>query len=150
MDDKTKTRENKYADMGARLKQIRSSLGFTGRQFAEAMGMSSSTLSGIETGSVGTTVDFFLKLQARYRVNLNYLFSGIGPMHLRDEEKKEKKRSLRDEREPGDKLETIDDIVWFMERSDIFRHYILASSSECLLNRGKHIKKQIEEGRKKT
>ena len=71
-----------------RLKQIRQKLGITQIVMAEELGVSNVDMSRYETGVVEPNLCFLTKLYTKYRVNLNWLLSGVGvPFLLNDEQK---------------------------------------------------------------
>ena len=68
--------------LSKRLKKLRNVLGFTQEQFAEELGISFATVNRYEKGKRTPDAEFFQRLVDKYRVNLNWLFTGKGPMFL--------------------------------------------------------------------
>ncbi len=64
-------------EFGNRLKQARKDAGLTQKQAAARVGMSQSTLSGLETGEQPTST-FLPQLADLYGVSLRWLISGAG------------------------------------------------------------------------
>ena len=68
--------------MAERLRKLRNALGLTQEQFAKELGISFATVNRYEKGKRSPDAEFFQVLVDRYKVNLNWLFTGEGPMFL--------------------------------------------------------------------
>ena len=73
--------------LAERLRKLRNTLGLTQEQFAKELGVSFATVNRYEKGKRAPDAEFFQVLVDRYKVNLNWLFTGKGPMFLVDSAK---------------------------------------------------------------
>ena len=73
--------------MAERLRELRNALGLTQEQFAKELGVSFATINRYEKGKRLPDAEFLQILIDRYRVNLNWLFTGKGPMFLMNSDK---------------------------------------------------------------
>ncbi len=153
-----KVHGRRYAAFGRRLKNIRLALDFNGKDFATAMDISKSTLSGIENGTAGTSLEFLFKLQDRYRASIEYLFTGSGEMfttagHEIVEVKggagePEAGASPPDTREKVEEIDTVEDLLWYFQRSTFVRHWVLAGAAQCLLQNRADIEEELKRSKK--
>lgn len=61
---------------GKRLKELRKQAGKTQEQIAEAVGLESGTISRIERGAKGMSIDSLLMFSEIYRVSTDYILKG--------------------------------------------------------------------------
>jgi transcriptional regulator with XRE-family HTH domain len=67
--------DNNENIIGERIKRFRSyTLNMNQRQFAEALGIQPSTLSGYEKGNIVPSTDVLLKIASTYNISLDWLF----------------------------------------------------------------------------
>ena len=69
-----------------RIKTIREALGLNQNEFAKSLNTSASNLSQIEKGNHLPGSDVLITLQAKYRINFDYLYSGEGKMFREKDE----------------------------------------------------------------
>lgn len=81
---------------GIRIKEIRQTLKLNQKDFANAIGISSSFLSEVEAGRTKVGQDFLLNIVNIFSVNPLYLLSGIGKMFMEHEKevKKDTKKNF--------------------------------------------------------
>jgi transcriptional regulator with XRE-family HTH domain len=105
---------------------------------AEKIEIAGSYLSEIENGKGKPNYNFFFLLTNHYRVSLDFLFHGKGEMFLSEE-------IVPSETEDKyiDEIESIEDLIWFIKRSSIFRFEMLSHASKFLIEREVTIKKNI-------
>jgi len=130
--------------LGKRIKALREELRMNQKKFAAALGISGSLLSQIETGQKNPVYEFLYKLMIKYHVSLDWLFTGKGSMFLR----------RRLEGKAGDdkyidEIESIDDLVWYLEHSNLFNLNVMGYAARFFFENEEHIKKELERKRKK-
>ena len=68
--------------MGKRVKEIRESLKFTQKEFADFFGFSRAFIGAVEKDRSKFSVEHLVKLLVSYDVNINYILAGKGEMFL--------------------------------------------------------------------
>jgi transcriptional regulator with XRE-family HTH domain len=131
-------------ELGKRLKTLREELGMNQKKFAAAIGISGSLLSQIETGQKNPVYEFLYKLMREYQVSLDWLFSGKGEMFL-----KRKPEVEAGEDKYIDEIESIDDLVWYLEHSNLFNLNVMGYSARFFFENEDHIKKELSRKRQK-
>lgn len=144
MNDKIK------AVFAGRVKELRSHLNLSQKDFASTLDIGASYLSEIESGKIKPGFDFFYKLTKIYRVNPFYLFHGEEPVLLAspDENEKEKGKEERyDELEPyfGDSFSMIRELLLYIEHSVMVRHSVLEHFASYLLEKKGLISEELKE-----
>ncbi|NIM14522.1 MAG: helix-turn-helix domain-containing protein [Candidatus Aminicenantes bacterium] len=134
---KTDVSPENLAALGNRIKELRKFFKISQKDFAASLSMANSYLSEIEHGKAYPAFEFFHKISKIYNVNLNYLFHGTGEMFLPREKKPEKPIEWIDE------IETIDDLLWFMEHSSMFRNSIMGYAAKFLYENEQFLKKNV-------
>lgn len=126
--------------IGERILAVRKALGMLQNEFAQAMDVSSGSLSMMETGKNQPRFELLYNLAKKYKINLYYLFFGQGEMFLPpepDDAIKEKKY--------GPETETwLRDFYRNFNESRFFRFNVMATVSMLLLEKGATIKREIE------
>ena len=74
---------------GAYIQDLRVQKGYTQDKLAKAMNINQSTLSRIELGSRGCSVDMFIQLSEFFHVSLDTLILGTGPNEPQEAERNE-------------------------------------------------------------
>jgi len=132
--------ENKNT-AGYRVKQIRKALNIKGKDFAPRVKISGPSLSEIERGKYSPNFEFMVNISREFNVNLYYLILGEGDMFI----------------EPGKytDLEILEELVsnsshirkflYYFERSDIIRFFILSQFKYKLMSDKEMIDKEISE-----
>ena len=126
-------------NLGSRVKKTRKTLGISQKDFAASLEMSGSYLSEIEHGNATPGYEFFYKVSLKYNISLDYLFHGIGSM------------IGEIPKEPGNKqqqyvenIQTLNDLVWFMEHSTMFRNTMMGFAQKFHYDNEEIIKKNIK------
>lgn len=78
-----------FFGMNTRLKLLRKTLDMNQETFAASLGIIHSTVSKYERGEMAPSAAFFAKLGTKHHVNLNWLFTGEGPMFIDESDKVE-------------------------------------------------------------
>jgi transcriptional regulator with XRE-family HTH domain len=132
--------ENKDT-VGYRIKQIRKSLNIKGKDFAPRIKISGPSLSEIEKGKYYPNFEFMANIAREFNVNLYYLVFGEGEMFI----------------EPGKYIDfgileelvssssSIRKFLYYFERSEIVRFFILGQFKQKLLLEKDIIEKDISE-----
>lgn len=76
-------------EIGNRIQKIRIALKSLQRDFAAKLGISSASLSEIESGSAKPMFEVYFSLTYDFNVNLNFLFSGKGNLFVTTEREQE-------------------------------------------------------------
>jgi len=134
------TREIKpgLTEMAKRLTALRKALGFNQKEFAKKLGISSGYLSEVESAKTKPGYDVFYNLSRHFPVNFSYLLHGEGEMLAAGK----RKRPLTG-KETGDRIETGDDLIWYIENSPLFMHTMLGFANKFLYDNEQIIKKDI-------
>lgn len=124
---------------GERLKQIRKALYLSQADLSEKLEVSRSFISELESGLVRCGYDLIFKLSEIYSVNLYYLVRGEGAMF----DAKTPTSSLSG-KAIGDPIESISELIWYLERSTLMRYNVLLAATRILLDEENRIAKEIE------
>ena len=81
--------------IGKRIKELRRARGFSQEKLAEALGISTNYVSGIECGRENPTLDLLIAIAAALKVDVAALFNGAW-FELRETELRRKLRALLD------------------------------------------------------
>lgn len=131
--------------IGRRILEVRRHLRLRQQGFADTLDISPSYLSAIESGKGKPTIGFFYTLSATHKVSLDYLFHGIGDTFNGGIDGGE-----ADDRKFPDDIEDIDDLVWLVRKSSIFRNSIFAFGIRFLVENREVIMKNVELKRRKN
>ena len=123
-------------ELGKRIKTIREERHMRQKQFAAYLGISGSLLSQIESGQKKPVYELLYKLMKKYNVSLDWIFSGQGEMFL----KKKKKVKVKEDKYIDD-IETIDDLVWYLEHSSLFNLNVMGYGARFFFVNVENIKK---------
>jgi len=134
-------------DLGKKIKQLRSVLGLSQKEFAQALDVSNSYLSGIEHGNKSPKFEFLFKIAVQYNVSPDYLFFGTEPMIINH---KRKSTAGKKEKQSITAIDTTEDLLWLIDNSTLFRDTIMGYSAKFHLENEDIIKKNIENTRKKS
>lgn len=137
-----KRKEELIKAFGLRIKKVREYLGMKQKDFAESIGMASSSISEVECGKTSPGFEFFYKLSKKYKINPTYLLHGEGAMFLPEAEEADNKAGPG-KKDYGDSNRKIHELLWYMERSDMLKYSILESFSRYLLKNEEDIRKEI-------
>jgi transcriptional regulator with XRE-family HTH domain len=136
-----KPRQVNYEDIGIRLKEIRKQMGIKQNEMAQNLELKASYLCDIEAGKGNPGPDFFKKLASKYNINLHYLLMGTGDMFIQDEITRKVKPV---EFNITDSVESIEEIVWLMEKSIYFKSMVIGACNKLLIEEGDIIRKSIK------
>lgn len=131
-------------ELGKRIKTVREELHMIQKEFAAKLGISGSLLSQVESGRKNPVYEFLHKLMKDYHVSLDWLFTGKGEMFLK----------MKSEKEPGedkyiDEIVSIDDLVWYLEHSNLFNLNVMGYAARFFFENEEHIKKELARRRQK-
>ena len=118
---------------------MRKELRLTQNEFAGAIGFSGSFVSDIESGRSRACYDFFLKVAEKFNVNLYYLILGTGTVLGNSQP-----RADLGDKEFGQPVESINELLWYVERSPMLRHTIFGHTSKFIYENHTILSKEIE------
>jgi len=78
--------EEYILETGKRIQAVRHHFKMLQKDFADALGVSNSSLSDMENGAIKPRYELIINMALKYRVNMNYLILGTGKMFLDEEE----------------------------------------------------------------
>lgn len=130
--------------IGKRVKMVREAVGMTGKDFASSLNIAASYLSQIERGNKNNPgVSVFFKIAQVHNVSLDYLVCGIGDMFISAAH-----QQAGSQREYVDKIETLDDLYWFLENSTFFRNIIMGFAFKLYFENEEIIRKSLNNRKK--
>lgn len=71
--------------IGGRIRQVRKGKSLTQKDFAAVLGVSQGFYTGIETGRYSPSAEIFTCLAINFKVNINWLLTGEGPMYIENQ-----------------------------------------------------------------
>ncbi len=135
--------KEELAAFGKRVRSIREHLRLKQNEFAAGLEFSEGYLCQIEKGKANPTYEFFYKLVSKYNVSLDYLFYGKGDLFFK------RKMSGEENEEMLDSIDNIDELLWFLEHSELFKMTIIAEAKRFFYGNRDSIKEDIKHERKK-
>lgn len=132
--------ENKDT-VGYRIKQIRKALNIKGKDFAPRLKISGPSLSEIEKGKYYPNFEFMVNISREFNVNLYYLIFGEGEMFVEPG----KYTDLEILEELAGDSSSIRKFLYYFERSEILRFFILSEFKQKLMLDKDMIEKEIAE-----
>lgn len=139
-EDKMTDEENK-STVGSRVKKIRKELNIKGKDFAPRLKISGPSLSEIEKGKYYPNFEFMANISREFNVNLYYLIFGEGDMFIDPG----KQTALGLLEELVSSSSHIRKFLYYFERSDIIRFFILSQFKHKLMLDREMIEKEISE-----
>jgi transcriptional regulator with XRE-family HTH domain len=133
--------EENINTVGYRIKQIRKALNIKGKDFAPRIKISGPSLSEVEKGKYYPNFEFIVNLAREFNVNLYYLVFGEGEMFTKPGNQTD---MLLLEELAGNSSH-IRDFIYYFERSDIIRFFILSQFKHKLMLDRDMIEKEISE-----
>jgi len=125
--------------IGKRVKMVREALGMSGKNFARSLNIAAPYLSQIEGGKKNNPgISIFHRIAQVHNVSMDYLVSGIGDMFINGSHQQPGSR-----REYVDKIETLDDLYWFLENSTFFRNIIMGFAFKLHFENEEFIKRSL-------
>ena len=128
--------------IGMRIKEVRKLLRLSQNDMAEGLGITSNHLSEIESGKTNPTAVLFLNLAYVYNANVGYLFHGTGEPLLSALSIPASEFAL------DTHVESIEKLLWLMNRSPYVKHYVLGYASRLVIENEEFIRKSIENAKK--
>jgi DNA-binding XRE family transcriptional regulator len=115
--------------VGMRLKEVRQSLLLSQEQLGEKVQLSKTTICDYEVGKTPPGFDFLFKLSTMFGINLEYIFSGEGPIF------KDKSQILKPP--PGEKMfgdfeREVADILDYMKKSHMVLLAVVTMAMEYI------------------
>jgi len=134
--------DNDYSldDFGQRIKAVRRRLNMTQKEFGEAVDLSVSFISDIESGRSKACLDFFFNLARKFNINLYYLILGEGEII-----DTQGQRPTMGNKKVGQSLNTLGELIWYAERSPMMLHTMLGFASRFIHENREYLIKEIEE-----
>jgi transcriptional regulator with XRE-family HTH domain len=127
--------------VGYRIKQIRKALNIKGKDFAPRIKISGPSLSEIEKGKYYPNFEFLVNIVKEFNVNLYYLVFGEGEMFVEPG----KRTDMLLLEELASSSSHIRKFLYYFERSDIIRFFILSQFKHKLMLDKEMIEKEIIE-----
>lgn len=130
---------SKFEEVGKRIKTARKALHLQQKDLADALGISASHLSEIESGKANGSTELHLRLSDLYNISTEYIFHGRGEMFYDDDGKLTE--------EPFDFKSDVDnlpDLLWLLKYSGYVRVAVMTFVSKLLLNEEEEIKRSIK------
>jgi transcriptional regulator with XRE-family HTH domain len=124
-----------------RIKKIRNMLNIKGKDFAPRLKISGPSLSEIENGKYYPNFEFIYNIVREFNVNLYYLIFGEGNMFI--EPGKRTDMGILEELVSNNK--NIRRFIYYFERSEIIRYFILSEFKQKLLMDKELIEKDLVE-----
>ena len=131
-------------ELGNRVKKIRRELNISQKDFAAKISISGSFLSEIESGKVKPGFDFFYNISKECNVNPWFLLFGEGDMFRVPDG-----TISMEIKDPGNQIDGLEDIVWYMNQSPMFRNTVIGFAAKYLLEFETLIKKDMDRYKKK-
>jgi transcriptional regulator with XRE-family HTH domain len=128
---------------GRRGRSIREDLRLKQNEFSAGLDLSEGYICQIEKGKGNPTYEFFYKLVAKYNVSLDYLFYGKGDLLVT------RKKAVEANEEMLESIDNIDELLWFLEHSELFKMRIIAEAKNFLYGHRKNIEEDIKHERNK-
>ncbi len=126
--------------LGTRVKLIRKEMHISQRDFAEKINISGSFLSEIEAGKSKPGYDFFYNISRTCNVSVPYLLHGVGGMFTDIDYKPD----ITAQGPVDGYIRGMDEVLWYTERSPLFRHTVLGFAAKFLYDNEAAIKKELE------
>ena len=132
-------------ELGSRIKQIRKGLNLTQRELAERLNVTPPTISEIESGRYNPSIEFLIRLNKEFNVNLYYLLLGEGQMYIDPEI-----LSLTRIEEYAVNVDEVRKFLCYFQKSEILQYFILSQFKSKMAQEKEAILKEIEESEKKS
>ncbi len=132
--------DEKLIELGKRVKMIRREMHISQKDFAAKINISGSFLSEIEAGKSKPGYDFLYNVSRVCNVSLPYVLHGVGGMFTDIDYKPD-----MISKEPEDeRITSMDEILWYAERSTLFRHTVLSHAAKFVYDNQETMKKEME------
>jgi transcriptional regulator with XRE-family HTH domain len=127
-------------DYGERLREIRSHLDFSQKDFAAELGIAPSFLSELEKEKTKPGYNFLMKLAEVFNISPSWVLLGHGQMFLN-----EKNGKPVIEQDFGEQTDEIRNLLIYFEKSPLVRLSVMAFASKFLLANEDIINRDIDE-----
>jgi DNA-binding XRE family transcriptional regulator len=121
--------------VGLRLKEVRQSLLLSQDQLGEKVQLSKTTICDYEVGKTPPGFDFLFKLSGMFGINLEYIFSGEGPIF---KDKSQLPNTTPGEKMFGDFDREVGDILDYMKKSHMVLLAVVTMATEYI-NKNKEL-----------
>jgi transcriptional regulator with XRE-family HTH domain len=122
---------------GARLLAIRKKLKLNQEQLAKHLNVSNGTISAVEKGNILPSFKIIYHLAKKFNVNLFFLVFGAGEMFNQDQVNQSITGNL-----PRDQAIFMENFIHDFNRSELFRHSIIAYCKKFRLKYSKLMQKE--------
>ena len=102
--------------IGKRLKNTRETLEVTLEKMQQITGFSKSLISAAEKGQKKPSAIYLFALLDRYKVDLNYIFTGNGNMFL---------HGFKPEQRSNEQSQTLEEMIYMIENVELVRYAML-------------------------
>lgn len=130
-------------EFGKRVRAVREQMHIKQNEFAASLDLSEGYICQIEKGKANPTYEFFYRLVSKYNASMDYLFYGKGELFFK------RRMEVEDSEVIKDSIDTTDDLLWFLDHSEIFRMKIMVEAKRYLYESEENIRKDIQHERKK-
>jgi transcriptional regulator with XRE-family HTH domain len=130
-------------EFGGRVRSLREHMRLKQNEFAAGLDFSEGYICQIEKGKANPTYEFFYKLALKYNVSMDYLLYGKGELFFK------RKLAVEESDAMKDSIDTTDDLLWFLDHSELFRMKIMVEAKRFLYESEENIRKDIQHQRKK-
>ncbi len=131
-------------ELGQRVKAIRKELHISQKDFAHKINISGSFLSEIEAGKSKPGYDFFFNVSKYCNVSLPFVIHGVGEMFTDIDYGP----TISSKEPENEQVGTFDELIWYVERSPLLKHNIMAFAMKFLYDNENAMKKELEKHRK--
>jgi len=134
------------AEIAQRIQDIRKHLNMKSKHFAESLGVSGPSQSELENGKYLPNFEYIANLMIVFNVNLYYLFFGEGKMF----EETPQNADIMELEKLAESNKDIGTFLYYFERSNIIRYYILSEFSSKFRMEQKLIEQEAAEYSKQS
>jgi transcriptional regulator with XRE-family HTH domain len=130
-------------EFGKRVRAVREHMRLKQNEFADGLDFSEGYICQIEKGKANPTYEFFYKLVLKYNASMDYLFYGKGELFFK------RRMAIEESEEIRDSIDTTDDLLWFLDHSELFRMKLMVEAKRFFYDSEENIRKDIQHQRKK-
>jgi transcriptional regulator with XRE-family HTH domain len=130
-------------EFGKRVRAVREHMRLKQNEFAAGLDFSEGYICQIEKGNANPTYEFFYKLALKYNASMDYLFYGKGELFFK------RKIAVEESENILDSIDTTDNLIWFLDHSELFRMKIMVEAKRFLYESEENIRRDIQHERKK-
>jgi transcriptional regulator with XRE-family HTH domain len=127
-------------EFGKRVKEIRRRLNISQKDFASTIGISSSSLSEIESGKTKPGYEFFKNITLEYNVNNQYLHTGKGDIFLDSDAENSSQKKI----DFGENKKIIEEMIWYFNHVPVVKFAMLEFFKSYLFEKKEMIEEEIE------